>query len=194
MSLSDSSVVPSHQENICNVCFEPLGKMNRTTTPCGHEFCFKCIIQAYKHNPVCPCCRTPFNESTDNEVQDPLLQEDSEDEDTEDEEDELHWRHGRKDEDSDCYCYPAIIESIKDFISIMRILTGECVAYKIRIMMKLIDPLCKFGEGEEHNWANEYADEGVVITKDLYNIYVRSELIKRFAEKHIGKQYVLANE
>jgi hypothetical protein len=168
----------SCHENICNVCFEPLGKTNCTTTPCGHEFCFKCIIQAYQRNPICPCCRAPFND-----------EEKFEQEDEDYEEDEpRNWRHGRDDLDG-YYHFPEIIETIEDFDSIMRTMTGGYnVHARIRTMIKLIDKSCKFGEGEENRWEDECAEEESESVKELFDIYKRTQLIKRFANTHIKNQ------
>jgi hypothetical protein len=29
-----------------------------STTPCGHQFCTTCLLQAFRQKSVCPCCRT----------------------------------------------------------------------------------------------------------------------------------------
>jgi hypothetical protein len=185
--LSESSC----NENICNVCFEPLGQTNRTTTPCGHEFCFKCIIKAYQHNPICPCCRAPFNEAAHNEQEEPLESQQQPDTLEPIETDELHWRRGRFDiEDPDCYCYPAIVETIEDFDLVMRVISGGYTAHdRIRTMIKLIDPSYKFGEGEENEWEDECADNESETAKVVFDIYKRTQFIKQFAEKHIENQH-----
>ena len=193
MSCSDKSCTPlsdeSCHENICNVCFEPLGKTNCTTTPCGHEFCFKCIIKSYQHNPICPCCRSPFNETQPEPLE---AQQQQQQDPLEDEEDiELHWRRGRFDiEDPDCYCYPAIVETIEDFDWVMRVISGGYTAHdRIRTMIKLIEPSYKFGEGEENHWEDECADNESETAKVVFDIYKRTQLIKLFAEKHIENQH-----
>tara|TARA_B100000035_G_scaffold67025_1_gene54788 strand:+ start:2213 stop:2731 length:519 start_codon:yes stop_codon:yes gene_type:complete len=44
-------------ENICNICYENLKENNICITPCGHKFCFNCIITSLTYNKKCPCCR-----------------------------------------------------------------------------------------------------------------------------------------
>ena len=48
--------------NICNICYETLGDKNTTTTPCGHKFCFQCIIKALQY----PCCRETLQKREEN--------------------------------------------------------------------------------------------------------------------------------
>ena len=56
------------QQEECCICFEELGKTNITTTPCGHIFCFKCIIKCLDIKNTCPYCRVVLKEeSIDNE-------------------------------------------------------------------------------------------------------------------------------
>ena len=52
-------------QNDCCVCFEELGKTNITTTPCGHSFCFSCIMKCMDVKNSCPYCRTPLREESD---------------------------------------------------------------------------------------------------------------------------------
>lgn len=46
------------------------------TTPCGHQFCTTCLLQAFQQKSVCPCCRTSLV---------PVEEEEEEDEDDESE-------------------------------------------------------------------------------------------------------------
>lgn len=59
----------------CAICYDVIGKTNMCVTPCGHEFCFKCMVKSYKTNDSCPLCRTTYLEK------DELLHSDSEEED-----------------------------------------------------------------------------------------------------------------
>ena len=66
----------------CSICYDQLGEKNNCTTPCGHVFCFECMMQALNRNNLCPCCRAPLKEEP----------EESEDEsDEEDDDDEYEW-------------------------------------------------------------------------------------------------------
>jgi hypothetical protein len=63
----------------CVICYEEIGKTNNCVTPCGHAFCFKCLVSAMVTKNTCPCCRTElFN----------LPKEEEEDEDEDDDYDE----------------------------------------------------------------------------------------------------------
>ena len=58
----------------CAICYEVIGKTNACVTPCGHEFCFKCMVKSFQTNDSCPLCRTTYLEK------DECLHSDSEDE------------------------------------------------------------------------------------------------------------------
>ena len=58
-------------DNMCPVCFDPMTIMS--TTPCGHQFCTPCLLQAFRQKSVCPCCRTalvPTEEEDEDEDED----------------------------------------------------------------------------------------------------------------------------
>ena len=65
----------------CSICYDQLGEKNNCTTPCGHIFCFECMMQALNRNNLCPCCRSPLKEEP----------EESEDESDEEDDDEYEW-------------------------------------------------------------------------------------------------------
>jgi len=64
----------------CSICYDSLEEKNNCITPCGHVFCFECMMKALNRNNLCPCCRAPLREEP----------EESDDE-TDDEEDEFEW-------------------------------------------------------------------------------------------------------
>lgn len=70
-----------YAQHECSICYDELGTTNTCTTPCGHEFCFKCMMSALNHNNTCPCCRSTLKEEP----------EESEDEEESDNEDEYEW-------------------------------------------------------------------------------------------------------
>jgi len=187
----------SNLSNICNICYDPIGQTNSTTTPCGHQFCFKCIIKAYQRNPSCPYCRTPLNET---------------DEEIEDEEEEVAsgynptpwreypWREGRTDfenpEDGG-YHFPAIIETVNDIHRVMCVTGSYGDEARIHILMHLMDPSYKFGDGiydeidfnvNDANLKDLCAMEGLSTFRIAFNIYKHTQMIKKFAEKHIQNQ------
>ena len=57
-----------NQEQIqheCCICYETIGKSNMTITPCGHQFCFSCLMKSMDLRNTCPCCRAPLREEED---------------------------------------------------------------------------------------------------------------------------------
>jgi len=45
-------------EQQCPICFECVdSQSNFSKTPCGHAFCFQCILKALETNNTCPLCR-----------------------------------------------------------------------------------------------------------------------------------------
>ena len=53
------------EEPECSICFNKIGERNKCITPCGHSFCFTCIIEVIRHdNNTCPNCRALFIEET----------------------------------------------------------------------------------------------------------------------------------
>ncbi len=48
----------------CCICFETIGSTNSCVTPCGHHFCFNCIMKASQYNSNCPYCRAQLHETT----------------------------------------------------------------------------------------------------------------------------------
>ena len=46
----------------CAICYEEIGETNKCVTPCGHDFCFKCMVKSFQMNETCPMCRTSYLE------------------------------------------------------------------------------------------------------------------------------------
>jgi hypothetical protein len=46
----------------CAICLEEIGNTNSCVTPCGHKFCFNCMVKALKQKDTCPMCRTALQE------------------------------------------------------------------------------------------------------------------------------------
>ena len=66
----------------CAICYEEIGETNKCVTPCGHDFCFKCMVKSFQMNETCPMCRTSYLEK------DECLHSDSEDEESDDDSDD----------------------------------------------------------------------------------------------------------
>ena len=60
----------------CCICYESIGNQNNCTTPCGHKFCFVCMMKSLGVNNTCPCCRAV------------LVEEEKEDDDDDEDEDD----------------------------------------------------------------------------------------------------------
>ena len=77
----------------CCVCYEELGKTNVTTTPCGHTFCFSCLMKCMDVKNSCPYCREPLREEEDiiqsSDDEDDYSDDEYDDEDSITSEDEL---------------------------------------------------------------------------------------------------------
>ena len=53
----------NNNDNIeCCICYEQIGEKNKCTTPCGHKFCFNCMMKSLNVNNTCPCCRAVLQE------------------------------------------------------------------------------------------------------------------------------------
>jgi len=65
----------------CCICFEEIGQKNNCVTPCGHAFCFECMMKALAKNSSCPYCRTKLI------AEDPVENKDNDDEYSNDDDD-----------------------------------------------------------------------------------------------------------
>lgn len=54
----------------CSICYDAIASTNNCTTPCGHIFCFKCMVQSLGLNNTCPCCRAVLVETPEEEEED----------------------------------------------------------------------------------------------------------------------------
>lgn len=73
----------------CPICYDEIQSTNACTTPCGHSFCFKCVVKSMQANEACPCCRAPLIEKDANEDDSEYDSDESTiDSDDEEEEDE----------------------------------------------------------------------------------------------------------
>lgn len=50
-----------HQSDTCILCTQTIGETDRAILSCGHIYCLTCIIEQYKVNNKCPCCRNKIS-------------------------------------------------------------------------------------------------------------------------------------
>jgi Ring finger domain len=67
------------QKEECSICLDDILPTNQACAPCGHKFCFTCILRAFYEANVCPYCRKELVD---------LPEDDEEDEDYEEAEEE----------------------------------------------------------------------------------------------------------
>jgi hypothetical protein len=97
----------------CAICFDEIGSSNNCVTPCGHKFCFKCIVKSTKQNNSCPCCRGPLCEPSIEEEEEEEEYSDNEEEYDEGEDEHNHTlTFGRVVDD--VYHSPVVINSLED--------------------------------------------------------------------------------
>lgn len=106
----------SEETKECVICYEALQSTNLCVPPCGHEFCFKCMMQHVQRNNGCPCCRATLIED--------LEEDDEEDEDYEDS--DVESIQDDEGEDADTYPIERLVEvfeskgyGLKDAISLL---------------------------------------------------------------------------
>ena len=95
----ESSTAVVVDGDTCPICFDPITKnKNVCSTPCGHVFCFKCIVKCLNTSNTCPFCRTEIN---DKPVHDSDEEYDSEDDDGEEDDDITYWDDEDDDDEED---------------------------------------------------------------------------------------------
>ena len=81
----------------CVICFDEFTNSNICITPCGHKFCFKCLMKHMDNSDTCPCCRELLKEKEEDVMSDgsslPDLLEDSSDDEYDSDDEEIHY-HG----------------------------------------------------------------------------------------------------
>ena len=101
----------------CAICYDEIGPSNNCVTPCGHKFCFKCIVKSTKQNNSCPCCRGPLCEPT---IEEEVVEDDdSVDEEYDEGEDEHNHTLAFGRMVNDVYHSPVVINSIEDLSSVL---------------------------------------------------------------------------
>ena len=85
-----STITNENIELECCICYEIIGEQNNCITPCGHKFCFVCMMKTLNINNTCPCCRTVLQEKEEEESEEE--EEDTDYEDSDEEDSDYHYR------------------------------------------------------------------------------------------------------
>lgn len=81
---TNQNIQAKYETTECVICFDEFSDSNICITPCGHKFCFKCLMKHMNKSDTCPYCRELLKEE---ELHDDSS-ESSDDEDYEDYEEE----------------------------------------------------------------------------------------------------------
>jgi hypothetical protein len=77
-------------DNECCICYDAIGEKNNCITPCGHAFCFECMMKSLGRSNTCPCCRAVLQEKEEeNSDEDDYDSEDIEDIEDSDDDDSM---------------------------------------------------------------------------------------------------------
>lgn len=185
----------------CAICFEEIGSSNNCVTPCGHKFCFNCIVKSTKQNNTCPCCRGPLCEPSPDEDEDEDA--DYEDEEAEFEEGEDEHNHtlvfGRV--INDVYHLPVTINSIEELAHILQEqgVNSEDTETWVRVIIGM------FMKEDEDEFIQEDNLESVsetyvneikeieVMTEKAFKIFKQSLFLKKHFKKMIFHQKMKTN-
>jgi len=63
-TIHPSVISPANSE--CCICYDNIENTNVCITPCGHAFCFNCMVRSLKVKSLCPVCRGELDESPNN--------------------------------------------------------------------------------------------------------------------------------
>jgi hypothetical protein len=78
----------------CSICYNKIGEINYCITPCGHSFCFTCIIKLIKRKKnTCPNCRAILIEK--NEADENISTDNSNSDNSDDSYNDLLFTMGR---------------------------------------------------------------------------------------------------
>lgn len=112
------------EENMeCCICYDSIGSQNNCTTPCGHKFCFVCMMKSLGVNNTCPCCRA-------------VLVEEEEEEEEEDDDDE----YSDSDDDSSLSDYrDSRVEASAEKIADRLVAKGYTMADILTLYLRRLD-------------------------------------------------------
>ena len=59
----------------CAVCYDKIGNKNNCVTPCGHTFCFQCMMSCLNYKNTCPICRQVLQADINDEISEEFSEE-----------------------------------------------------------------------------------------------------------------------
>jgi hypothetical protein len=162
----------------CVICFETIGKTNMCVTPCGHGFCFECIMKHSKQNENCPVCRQQITQHDNADI----FGGDDDDEDDADDDLSNEYLLGHVDENG-VYYFPSNIETLDEMVQVFTEIGYPAYATDIYYaFLKICDP--------DYSWENHVgerlvADNFTELMKKTVDIFKRTQMLKRhIIQKH----------
>ena len=161
MSAKDTTRVEEEEEQTqqeCCICYDEIGKTNVTTTPCGHTFCFRCIVKCLETNNKCPYCREVLREEVEEE------------EEEEGDEDEDEYTYASEDEDDNSLFEPNWQNTSNPVSALVSVKEVEEILIKEGITME--NMLCICLSRYDGNMDHKHIDKihrklaAIVIAKD----------------------------
>ena len=121
--MSANNTNQSEENMECCICYDSIGNQNNCTTPCGHKFCFVCMMKSLGVNNTCPCCRA-------------VLVEEEEEEEEEDDDDE----YSDSDDDSSLSDYrDCRVEASAEKIADRLVAKGYTMADILTLYLRRLD-------------------------------------------------------
>ena len=160
-------------EKECCICYEIIGATNNCTTPCGHEFCFKCIVKCLGNSNACPYCRTALSEEPEvsDEEEDDL---DDSDDDSDDETSSYIIQNTEATSNKICEQLVKLGYTMTDIISIYLGTRDEDVSKNTNeFVKKLADDIDTVVDTADNETANEFREREMFMEEDTRRHTIR---------------------
>jgi hypothetical protein len=160
----------------CNICFTIIGQTNFCVTPCGHSFCFDCIMQSINYRNTCPCCRADLYQEIEG------LDEDNDSVESDLSSDYEYMVSPRIENP------PLVIETHEELVKVIRRM--GCVDYELWVLgiVNLVD-------GDDADWDNETMEDLADLAENTFietvRIFQRTKLLKRFILGYLERARVI---
>ena len=113
VSNAEQVVTSTSPNTTCPVCFDPITtNKNVCSTPCGHIFCFGCMVKCLNTSNTCPYCRAEINDKPINNQNTVFIYDDEDDYDDDDEDDEDDYETISDNEDEEAENNPTNEEPV----------------------------------------------------------------------------------